>query len=119
MLQDLKLRSKIILLPVSFALAFIVVLYMVQFFNSKNETLLEGIELGYSPYVELCYELDISITNIQRGMQDAVAALDVDKLSSTDTLSAEVGGLIENAKASIIAIDKSSIDLLHTSFQQY
>ena len=109
MLENMKFRSKIVLLPVSFAIAFTVVLFMVQFFNNKNETLLKQIEHGYSPYVELCYELEISITNIQRGMQDAVAATDVDKLSSTDTLSAEFAGLIENAITNVVAIDKSSI----------
>ena len=36
MLRDLKFRSKILFLPVSFAIAFIVVLLMVQFYNNKN-----------------------------------------------------------------------------------
>ena len=119
MLRDLKFRSKILFLPVSFAIAFIVVLFMVQFFNNKNEALLKQIEHGYSPYVELCYDLEIRITTIQRGMQDAVAAIDNEKLSLTDTLSTEFAGLIENAKTNITSIDKTSIDQLKTSFQQY
>jgi len=119
MLENIKFRSKIILLPVLFAIAFMVVLFMVKLFNTKNETLLKQIEHGYSPYVELCYDLETRITEIQRGMQDAVAATEIEKLSATNTLSTEFAGLVENAKTNILAIDKSSIDLLKTSFQEY
>ena len=67
-LKNLKLRNKVISMPALATLAFLLILYITQIFNQKNDKLLTLIETGYAPGAEICSQLEGELANIQRGL---------------------------------------------------
>lgn len=86
MFKDLKLKHKIALLPISALGAFLIIFAVTQYLSTKNELLLNQIEQGYAPALELSRNQVELMTNIQRTLQDAVAADDESALANGDQL---------------------------------
>ncbi|MDD5222975.1 MAG: HAMP domain-containing methyl-accepting chemotaxis protein [bacterium] len=80
MLENLKFKYKIALLPAVAAVAFLLILIANQMLGWRNANLLKKIEVGYTPAMEMNRDLEQILTKIQRGMQDAVASADLDLL---------------------------------------
>lgn len=118
-LSNLSFKYKIILLPALFIVLLIVFLLMFNLVNSKNRKLLNNIENGYIPYMELSQELNMSMKNLQRGFQDAVAATDIDKLNSTVAFKNRFDSLLITAKGNKVISSDSTFIQLTNKFKNY
>lgn len=86
MFQSMKFRTKILLLPLGATLGFLAVLGSSTYLGAQNLAELEMIHAGYVPALELSRALETSLQSLQRAMQDAVAAEDVEALTDTREL---------------------------------
>ena len=86
MLNRLKLAHKIFLLPILAGLALLVIFIAIQTSSSRTARLVERIDDGYIPKLDLSRDLVETLAEIQRGLQDAAAAADPQILDETDQL---------------------------------
>ncbi len=93
MVQDWRRRfaglsfgKKMAALSTVVAVAFALVLLVNLAFGVLNERQLRRIQLGYYPSVEASRTLQETLASVQRTMQDAVAAADVERLNEADSL---------------------------------
>lgn len=119
MLQDLKFRNKIMILPVLFIATLVGIMVAFVLVNSKNNKILKNIENGYVSYVELSNDLTSTMKDIQRGFLDAVAAADQEKLTANQVFAARFDSLIQNAKKNIIVDNNTILEKLSTDFKSY
>ncbi|HZR46685.1 MAG TPA: methyl-accepting chemotaxis protein [Candidatus Manganitrophaceae bacterium] len=118
MLKNLKFKHKIILLPSLATAAFLLILAVSQFLGVKNETLLTRIESGYAPALEMSRNLEETLGEIQRGMQDAAGAADAGLLSETDTLRDRFLKQLEGGR-NIATTRIQDLDDMKNEFQAY
>ena len=83
-LSRLKFSHKIFLMPALAAAGIIVIFVVVQLSAAHTEGLVERIDNGYIPKLELSRDLVETLAQIQRGLQDAVSAADPGILAETD-----------------------------------
>jgi methyl-accepting chemotaxis protein len=119
MLQDLKFKYKISLLPVLFIITLVSIVIILSITNYKNKQLLTKIEKGYVSYVELSSDLSATMKELQRGFQDAVAATDLDKLAATQIYAAKFDSLVQNAKQNSIINSDTALESLSKNFLSY
>ena len=86
MLKNIKIRTKIILVPALAGIGFLIIFLINTFFGAQNNQLISRIEQGYYPALEMSRNLEDILANIQRNMQYTVSAQDEDALSASDTL---------------------------------
>src|SRR5258706_6620794 len=86
MLNRLRFRTKLMLLPIMAAVGFVMVLAVSGFFAMRNQNLLVRVESGYYPAVETSQALNDDLKSIQRALQDAVAAANLSALADADKL---------------------------------
>ena len=86
MFRNLKIRNKLLLMPILATVAFLLILFVTWILNDRSEGLLTRIESDYYPSLELSRDLEEMLAAIQRGMQDAAAATDPEMLQETDSL---------------------------------
>ena len=86
MLKNWKFAHKTMSLPVVAAAGFVFILVVSWVLGARNSTLLTQMQSGHAPAVELSRDLEELLAAMQRGMQDAVAAADVERLSETESL---------------------------------
>ncbi len=119
MFRNIKIRYKILILQAIFVLAFFLVLIVFIISNRNNRKISQQIEQGYFPYVELCNNLEETLTKIQREMQDAVASANLEKLAETEKLSDIFINYIDEAKKNIRINDINTLDDVKVSFEEY
>jgi methyl-accepting chemotaxis protein len=119
MLQDLKFRIKILLMPVIFIIAMICLAIVISFTNSKNKQLLTKIEKGYVSNVEISYDLISTMKELQRSFQDAVAASDMDKLNTTKNYVLVFDSIINEAKQNSVLKNDTTLEKLSLNFSSY
>ncbi len=83
-LNNLKFRHKLLVLPLLAGAGFLVVFAVSLFFSVRNQRLLERIEAGYYPAVATSEKLNQTLANIQRGLQDSVAAANAAAVEDAD-----------------------------------
>ena len=83
MLKNLRIKYKVMFFPALFILVILTVFLVYYLGNQKSKKLLNTINFGYLPYSETAIQLKTELTNLQRGMQDGVAAADESKLEET------------------------------------
>jgi methyl-accepting chemotaxis protein len=86
MLRNLRIAYKIWALPILAAAALIFIVIVAPRAVTKNEELMSLIETGYFPASELTRDLTETLSEIQRGLQDAAAAQDEEFLGEVDEL---------------------------------
>lgn len=118
MLKNLKFKHKIILLPSLATAAFLLILLVSQLLDAKSEALLTRIESGHAPALELSRDLEGHLQEIQRGMQDAAAAAEIDLLNETDALRDRFLERLETGRKNR-TISTKDLDTLRTEFQTY
>lgn len=87
MLSKMKFGQKMMLLPLVAAAALLAIVGVTLWVVSVARTQTNLIETGYFPASELKASLADTLTRVQRGLQDAVAAVDEETLTETDRLS--------------------------------
>ncbi|MCJ7754911.1 MAG: HAMP domain-containing protein, partial [Thermoanaerobaculales bacterium] len=118
MLNRLKLAHKIFLLPILAGLALLVIFIAIQTSSSRTARLVERIDDGYIPKLDLSRDLVETLAEIQRGLQDAAAAADPQILDETDQLREGFMTRLEDARNNPI-IETSDIELLQESSFRY
>ena len=94
--KNLKIKHKIILMPLIAAFTFFLVVFVTLFLNERNTALSLRIQTEYYPLLALSQKLEKDFATIQRGLQDAVATSDTAELVQTDTLSNKLLKRLEN-----------------------
>jgi methyl-accepting chemotaxis protein len=117
-LRHWEFRRKILLFPAVAAAALVLILLLVLLSSVMTERRLSRIEEGHYPSVQLSRTLEQSLSDIQRGLQDAVAARDADRLAEADSIHAGVIALLESAQENPL-IDRARLDLLTREFARY
>lgn len=118
MFSNIKFKYKIMALPFLAVIALLLSLFVTQFFGNRNSTLLTQLEAEFASALELGYNLEKTLTEIQRSMQDAVAAADQDEFEATNALVNEFLQLLEEGyKNSFFSAE--NLKLLKSEFQQY
>ena len=118
MLNRLKLAHKMFLLPVLAGAAVLVIFISVQTSSNRTARLVERIDDGYIPKIDLSRDLVETLAQIQRGLQDAAAAADPQILDETDQLRGAFTTRLEEARKNPI-IEAADIEQLQTSFSRY
>ena len=89
MLNRLKLTQKMFLLPVLAAVAILIIFIAVQTSAARTAAAVTRVDQGYIPKLDLSRDLVEILAQIQRGLQDAAAAVDPQILGETDELRLE------------------------------
>lgn len=118
MLKNWKIAHKVTLLPALATLALLVILLITPQAVTQNEALITEIESGYFPASELGRDLVDLLAGIQRGLQDAVAARDMEFLSEPDALSVEFLAAV-GAAAAKPTLDAGELRDLSRRFRSY
>jgi methyl-accepting chemotaxis protein len=84
-----RFELKVLVLPGLAALGFVGVLLATVVAGAGAHARLESIERGYAPALELSRSLERTLASIQRTLQDAVAAANLDGLEDADRLREE------------------------------
>jgi len=117
-LNRLKLAHKMSLLTILAGAAILVIFVAVQTSSARTAKLVERIDDGYIPKLDLSRDLVETLAQIQRGLQDAAAAADPQILEETDHLRGVFTTRLEDARINPI-IEASDIERLQTSFIRY
>jgi methyl-accepting chemotaxis protein len=117
-LKNLKFSHKIFLMPALAAVGIIVIFIAVQMSAGHTEGLVEQIDGGYIPKLELSRDLVETLAQIQRGLQDAAAAADPGILAETDNLSASFAARLDGERDNP-TIDSQEREDLEASFNDY
>ena len=118
MLKNWKIAYKVMLLPALATLAMLGIVIVTPQAVTQNETLMTEIESGYFPASEMSRDLTDHLAGIQRGLQDAVAARDVEFLDEPDALSREFQAILE-AASSNPTLDVGQLQELSRRFAAY
>ena len=118
MLKNMKIRTKIILVPALAAVAFLLIFVINTILGSQNNQLLVSIEEGFFPALEMSRGLEGILENVQRDMQYAASAQDEDALNETETLKSQFLTLIDNNKENPV-INAAVLDSIKSTFSEY
>jgi methyl-accepting chemotaxis protein len=117
-LNRLKLTQKMFLLPVLAAVAIFVIFIAVQMSGARTARLVERIDDGYIPKIDLSRDLVETLAQIQRGFQDAAAAIDPDILEETDTLRDAFSARLEEERDNPV-IEAAELEQIGLTFDAY
>src|SRR4051794_14007589 len=101
--RTLRFSTRILLLPLLAALSYVLIFLIHDYLGRQNLAILSSIESGYVPEVIISNELRRTIENIQRTLQDAVSAEDLDALARADALHARFDQQLASGRALPIA----------------
>ena len=118
MLSKLKFAQKIWMLPGVAAVALGLVLIGVAMFGRSTTRALGRIQQGYYPSVELRQTLQADLATMQRGLQDAVAASDVDGLAAADSLAQQFRRSLAVGRTNPV-ITAGELNALGMQFESY
>jgi methyl-accepting chemotaxis protein len=118
LLNRLRFRTKLMLLPIVAAVGFVVVLVVSAYFGTRNQNLLVRVENGYYPAVETSEQLNHELTSIQRGLQDAVAAASPGALAEVDKVRDAFHARTQQALNNPVS-DPQEVRALQTAFDTY
>lgn len=114
------LRGKMSLQPLLLIIVLITVVFNLINSGKKNNHLLVQIEKGYVPYVELTNQLNTLLSDIQRGLQDAVAISDEEKIEDVDFINQEFVSLTSACDTITGLIGgKEQLDTLLSEYESY
>ncbi len=118
MLKHVKVKHKIMIMLLLALSALLLLFFVSQVFTGRNNELLTHIETSFVPALELSHALEKTLTDIQRSMQDAVAAADEDELAIAETFYTEFLQLFENGRTNPF-FEAGHLDALKAEFQEY
>lgn len=84
----MRFAHKVGLMPALVGVSFLVVLAINEVTGTANAKLMGGIQGGYLPALELSRRAETALADVQRSLQDAVAAAGHDQLRKADSLGA-------------------------------
>lgn len=118
-INDLKIKYKITLLPLLFIVSLIAIMVLNGETTRHQIKLLNLIENKNVPFVELSYDLNATMKEVQRGFQDAVAASDLEKVAAMQKLKARFDSLVTAISQNAEFGSDSDLNQIKTNFNQY
>jgi methyl-accepting chemotaxis protein len=115
--MNLTLRRKIATLPAVALAGSALILAVLLIMGRQVERDLRLIESGYTPSVELSRTLEESLGDLQRALQDAVAASDLFALEGADTIAAQFRGSLKAGADNALIADE--LEGLNRRFDSY
>jgi len=115
---NLSFRYKLLLLPLGAAVGFVAILLVSIVYGNRNERLLNAVQTGYYPSVELSDGLDDNLKSIERGLQDAVAASNAPAIDDVDKLRDEFLRRLSEAQK-LPGADTERIGVLRSALVDY
>lgn len=115
----LRFRNRVLLLPLLAALSFVITFFVDSHLASQDAEVLATIQNGYVPEVTLSHDLRRTIERIQRTLQDAVAAEDLDALTRADALKAHFDEQLDAGRALPVASAAGYDELDHLGTRFY
>jgi methyl-accepting chemotaxis protein len=117
-LNRLKFTHKIILMPLLAAAAFLLILILTQIGRNAEEDVMTQIQTSYFPALELSRDLETILTEIQRDLQDAVAAAEMETLRHVDEERAKFLARVQEGRSQI-PIGAAVFEEIEKGFDQY
>ncbi len=118
LLSRLSFAQKVGLLPSVAAAGFLAVLLASLLLGRSSLAHLARIERGYAPAIESSRELQRVLAEIQRSLQDAVAAKDAATLDAATQLAAEFRARVDSSRVNPL-LTKPALDSLASAFDAY
>jgi len=118
MFNSLSFRYKIAILPAVTALIFLVVLGVVQRYGTKNASLMELLEKGHFPAVELNRSLETQLAAVQRALHDAVSNADTESLIVAKPAAEAFLQYLEDGRSNPI-LDENELNSTKAQFTDY
>jgi methyl-accepting chemotaxis protein len=118
MLRDLKFVWKLLVLPGLASIGFVLVLLVTVVLGRGEAERLRLIETGYAPSLDLSKDLESGLMQLQRGLQDAVAADSADALADTDAGRDRMVLLVQGARGNPV-LARQDLDRLETALRDY
>src|SRR5262245_47869592 len=116
--RGLKFLHKLALMPALAALGFLLVLLVLVTLGSRNGKLLQDIESGYFLAYEASGQLADTLTEIQRGLQDAATTMDRDLLEETDKQRDKFFAILTQTSGNP-TIDPARVQRIRDRFRSY
>jgi len=117
-LHNMKFAWKIGLLPAAAGVGFLLTLLLAIGLGQRSASRLTRIEVGYAPSLQTSWEFERLLTELQRTMQDAVAAADPEMLQQADDTRQAFLALVDSARANPVLL-ASDLDDLQSRFDAY
>jgi len=117
--NNIKLRYKILTFPIIFVMVVGVIFYTTQWSNTAIGNELDTVQYSYIPYNDFTNKMKSTQTEIQKALQDAVAAQDSSKIAQTEILASVFVNLADSAKAVKADEDYALLDSTIASFKSY
>ncbi|MCP3138315.1 methyl-accepting chemotaxis protein [Pyxidicoccus xibeiensis] len=114
----MRFKHKVLLLPVLAAIFLLAIITLSELLGRSTRGYLEQIEQGYVPAVMLSRDLDVLLEQLQRGLQDAVAAEDPEQLAEADATAEQFLKRLAEGRANA-AIDPVRLNTLETQLRDY
>ncbi len=118
MLPKLRFGQKMMLLPLVTAVALLTILGVTLRVVSVSKAESRRIETGYFPASELRVGLADTLTQVQRGLQDAAAAADQDRLAETDKLHDTFIQRLHSGRE-LPTVEARELQEIETAFEDY
>ncbi|RKI54884.1 methyl-accepting chemotaxis protein [Corallococcus sp. AB049A] len=114
----MRFKHKVLLLPVLAALFLVAIIGLSELLGRSTRQHLERIEKGYVPAVLLSRDLDVLLQQLQRGLQDAVAAEDLEQLAESDAVAKRFLQRVAEGRTNP-AITPGRMDALEAQLRDY
>ncbi len=118
MFKNIRIGYVIAMIPVLASIGYVLIILQSIWKGNENQTYLTRIEKGYFPSLQLSRDLEETLAQTQRSLQDAVAAADNDALHSTTALHDKFQNLIKDAEENPVR-DKKKLEKLSKEFGAY
>jgi methyl-accepting chemotaxis protein len=118
MLKNLRFAFKIGLLPALAGIGFVIILLTATVLGQLSARRLQLIEDGFVPSLEVSRDLEVILANLQRTMQDAVAAADTEILVDADALRVAFLERLDGARGNPVLL-AADLDDLAGQFDDY
>lgn len=117
-LNNLKFRHKLLVLPVLAGVAFVIVFAVSLWFSVRNQRLLTLVETGYYPAVANSERLNQTLSQLERTLQDSVAAADAAAIGQADQVRDRFIAQLDTARANPV-VDAREHGSIRQAFADY
>lgn len=118
-LNSIRLRYKILGFPAVFVLVVALIFTTNKESSQQIRAELDLVQYSYIPYNEYTTSMKATQVAIQKGLQDAVAAMDTTALEKTEALASTFRALVDSAKSVKNDNDYEALDNTLSSFNTY
>ncbi|HTR21732.1 MAG TPA: methyl-accepting chemotaxis protein [Gemmatimonadales bacterium] len=118
MFSNLRFAQKIGLLPLAAGAGFLTILVISALLGSRSASRLELIRAGYVPSLEVSRDLEGMLGDLQRTLQDAVAARDSEMFNAAEDLRGRFLARLQTARTNPV-LAKADLDQLEQQFIGY